>query len=186
MTECGTHSCIQDLHEGNYSFCNNKYFKLKYIMNGPTNTMKFQHVRDKWWLHVTFINKIKFVIVKSRVSFIKLTLIISQLNVSNKHYWIHAKQLECKQRQHYWGEKTLFSFIQRTFFDQTVFKSLALEIISICYDLYQNNAWTDPPCLNQAVYKRKGKNRQIFVSSACTQCFHIIRNLGLTHCQNGI
>lgn len=32
---CGTHLCIEDLYEANYSFCNDSYFELKYTINGP-------------------------------------------------------------------------------------------------------------------------------------------------------
>lgn len=35
ITGCGTHLCIQDLYEANYSFRTDKLFELKYTVNGP-------------------------------------------------------------------------------------------------------------------------------------------------------
>lgn len=35
ITGCGTHLCIQDLYNANYTFANDKQFQLKYTINGP-------------------------------------------------------------------------------------------------------------------------------------------------------
>lgn len=35
ITGCGTHLCIQDLYEANYSFYSDHFFQLKYTINGP-------------------------------------------------------------------------------------------------------------------------------------------------------
>lgn len=44
---CGTHLCIQDLYEANYSFCNDKYFELKYTINGPKKCYEIINKYDK-------------------------------------------------------------------------------------------------------------------------------------------
>lgn len=35
VTGCGTHLCEKDLYDANYSFCNDRYFELRYTINGP-------------------------------------------------------------------------------------------------------------------------------------------------------
>lgn len=44
---CGTHLCIQDLYEANYSFHNDKYFELTYTINGPKKCYEIINTYEK-------------------------------------------------------------------------------------------------------------------------------------------
>lgn len=48
VIECGgTHLCIQDLYEANYSFGNGNYFELKYTINGPKKCYEINNKYEK-------------------------------------------------------------------------------------------------------------------------------------------